>query len=55
MIEVVVLHEGPPFGDEYEAMLVGWVVYEGRVMALVVTHHLDVPWMIHQSRIKVKV
>ena len=55
MIKVRVLKEDAPYAHDYDAWLTGWVVYEGRVMAMIVEDDLDFPWMIHQSRIEVYV
>lgn len=39
------------YAEDYEAWLLGWVNFEGRVMAMVAEEKGDTPWMIDQSRI----
>lgn len=54
-MQVVVLKDDAPYAEDYVAWLMGWVTYEGRVMALVAQQDGDPPWMIHMSRIRLKV
>lgn len=55
MIEVVVRKDDWPHSQDYDALLVGWVVLDGRVNGLVIEDHLDSPWLVECKRIEVKV
>lgn len=51
MIRVMVRKGDARYAEDYEAWLLGWVNFEGRVMAMVAEEKGDTPWMIDQSRI----
>lgn len=52
MIRVRILKEDAPYAEDYEAWLLGWVNFEGRVMGMIAEDAGDAPWMIHMSRIQ---
>lgn len=47
-----IITEDPPYVDDFEATLTGWVAINERVMAVVVPDGENYPVLIHQSRVK---
>lgn len=52
MIRIRVIKDDATYQTDYEAWLLGWVTYEGRVMGMIAENVGDTPWMIHVSRIE---
>lgn len=50
-MRVMLVQEGPPFSDELEVVLMGWVVMDGQPKAIVANSDYPDPWMVPMSRI----
>lgn len=50
-MRVMLIQENPPFDDELEVVLMGWVVLDGQPKAIVATLDYPNPWMVSMSRV----